>query len=160
MGVSGGTDIQDEAAARKKAVRAALTGDRSFRWLLGGGIISMLGDQFTLIATPWLVLALTGDPVVLGTVLGVMNLPRAVFILVGGAIVDRYSPKSVLMLTKYANALLLGLLAALVLSGGVTVALFIPWCWPSVWPAPSASLPAHPSCRGWWRVICCPPPTA
>lgn len=126
MGVSGGTDIQDEAAARKKAVRAALTGDRSFRWLLGGGIISMLGDQFTLIATPWLVLALTGDPVVLGTVLGVMNLPRAVFILVGGAIVDRYSPKSVLMLTKYANALLLGLLAALVLSGGVTVALLYP----------------------------------
>lgn len=131
MGASGETTIQDkaaqdEAAARKKAVRAALTGDRNFRWLLGGGVISMLGDQFTLIATPWLVLALTGDPVVLGTVLGVMNLPRAVFILVGGAIVDRYSPKSVLMLTKYVNTLLLGLLAVLVLSGGMTVALLYP----------------------------------
>lgn len=126
MGVSGETDIQDEAAARKKAARAALTGDRDFRWLLGGGVISMLGDQFTLIAIPWLVLALTGDPVVLGTVLGVMNLPRAVFILVGGAIVDRYSPKSVLMLTKYVNTLLLGLLAVLVLSGGMTVALLYP----------------------------------
>ncbi|HEY4542126.1 MAG TPA: MFS transporter, partial [Noviherbaspirillum sp.] len=37
--------------------------------------------------------------------------------LAGGAIVDRYSPRKVLMLTKYANTLLLGLLAAAVLSG-------------------------------------------
>jgi hypothetical protein len=40
---------------------------------------------------------------------------------VGGALVDRHSPKQVLMLTKYVNTLLLGLLAGLVLSGGLAL---------------------------------------
>jgi MFS family permease len=43
--------------------------------------------------------------------------PRALFILIGGAVVDRYSPKRVLMLTKHANTVLLSALAALVLTG-------------------------------------------
>ncbi len=37
-----------------------------FRLLWFGGSISMLGSQFTLVALPWLVLQLTGDPLVLG----------------------------------------------------------------------------------------------
>ena len=96
---------------------AALFSDRNFRWLLSGAVISMLGDQFTLIALPWLVLKMTNDPFVLGTVLALIGVPRALFILIGGAFVDRYSPKRVLMLTKYINTLLLGLLAVLVLTG-------------------------------------------
>ena len=94
-----------------------LFADRNFRWLIGGGAISMLGDQFTLVALPWLVLTLTGDTLILGLVLAAMSVPRAVFILFGGAVTDRYEPKRVLMLTKYANLILIGTLAALVLSG-------------------------------------------
>ena len=97
--------------------------DRNFRWLIGGGVISMLGDQFTLVALPWLVLKLTGDTLMLGLVLAVMSVPRAGFILVGGAVTDRYAPKRVLMLTKYANLALLGLLAGLVLVQAVTLPL-------------------------------------
>lgn len=96
--------------------RAALMGNPNFRWLLRGSVISMLGDQLTMIALPWLVLKLTGDPLALGLVIALMSIPRAVFILIGGALVDRYSPRRVLMLSKYANALLLGALAALVLN--------------------------------------------
>jgi MFS family permease len=59
---------------------------------------------------------------VLGTVLGLLSLPRALFILVGGAVVDRYSPKVVLMVTKYVNTVLLGALAVLVLTGGLSIA--------------------------------------
>lgn len=102
--------------------RAALMRDRNFVWLMAGSIISLLGDQFTLVALPWLVLRMTGDTLVLGTVLGLLSLPRALFILVGGAVVDRYSPKAVLMLTKYVNTVLLGALAVLVLTGGLS-----PW---------------------------------
>jgi len=91
--------------------------DRNFRWLSAGSLISMVGDQFTLIALPWLVLKMTGDPLVLGTVLAVTSIPRALFILIGGALVDRHSPKRVLMLTKYANTVLLAVLAALVFTG-------------------------------------------
>jgi len=97
--------------------KSALLADRNFRWLIGGGVISMLGDQFTLVALPWLVLKLTGDTLILGLVLAVMSVPRAVFILIGGAVTDRHAPKRVLMATKYANLILIGTLAALVLSG-------------------------------------------
>jgi MFS family permease len=96
-------------------------GDRNFRWLMSGACISMLGDQFTLVALPWLVLKMTGDPLVLGTVLAVISVPRALFLLVGGAFVDRYSPKRVMMLTKHVNTVLLGVLAALVAAGGLSL---------------------------------------
>ena len=100
-----------------KDSRAALLRSPDFRWLTAGSVLSMLGDQFTLIALPWLVLQMTGDTVVLGTVLALISVPRALFILVGGALVDRHSPKQVLMVTKYVNLVLLAVLAALVLSG-------------------------------------------
>jgi MFS family permease len=96
--------------------RAALKRDPNFKWLLRGGVISMLGDQLTMIALPWLVLRLTGDTLALGLVIALMSIPRAVFILIGGALVDRYSPKRVLMLSKYANVVLLALLTLLVLN--------------------------------------------
>ena len=101
--------------------RAALMRDTNFIWLMTGAIISLLGDQFTLVALPWLVLRMTGDTLVLGTVLGLLSLPRALFILIGGAVVDRYSPKKVLMVTKYVNTVLLGALAVLVLVGGLSL---------------------------------------
>jgi MFS family permease len=69
-----------------------------------------------MVALPWLVLKLTGDTLALGLVIALMSIPRAVFILIGGALVDRYSPKRVLMLSKYANAVLLALLTLLVLN--------------------------------------------
>ncbi|WP_295998717.1 MFS transporter [Rugamonas sp.] len=99
-----------------KLQRAALMRNPNFRWLLGGGVISMLGDQMTMIALPWLVLTLTHDALALGLTIAVMSIPRAVFILIGGALVDRYSPKRVLMLTKFANAVLLAMLTALTLN--------------------------------------------
>ncbi|WP_395688036.1 MFS transporter [Caenimonas koreensis] len=105
----------------KTTDRKALFKDRNFKWLIYGGAISLLGDQFTLIALPWLVLKMTGDTLALGAVLALIAVPRALFILVGGAIVDRYSPKSVLMLTKHVSTVLLGLLAAGVVTGVLTL---------------------------------------
>ncbi|MES2611311.1 MAG: MFS transporter [Pseudomonadota bacterium] len=101
--------------------RAALFRDPNFRWLTSGSALTMLGDQFTLIALPWLVLQMTGDTLVLGTVLALISVPRALFILIGGALVDRYSPKQVLMLTKYINLVLLALLSGLVFSGALAL---------------------------------------
>jgi MFS family permease len=103
--------------------RGALLRDPNFAWLMGGGVISALGDQFTMIALPWLVLKLTGDPLALGMMVAVLGVPRAILILFGGALVDRHSPKRVLMLTKHVNTVLLGLLAALVVSGHASLPL-------------------------------------
>lgn len=104
-----------------KPGRALLFRDLNFKYLLAGAALSMLGDQFTLIALPWLVLKMTGDTFVLGTVLALIGVPRAIFMLIGGALVDRHSPKRVLMLTKYINTALLGLLALLVLTNSLTI---------------------------------------
>jgi MFS family permease len=110
-------------AAAGQPARQALFKDRNFNWLIAGGLLSMLGDQFTFVALPWLVLKMSGDPLVLGTVMAMIGVPRAAFLLIGGALVDRYSPKQVMMVTKYANTVLLGALAALVWSGGLTLPL-------------------------------------
>jgi predicted MFS family arabinose efflux permease len=103
--------------------RNTLLRDRNVAWLMGGALISLLGDQFTLVALPWLVLRLTGDTLVLGTVLALLGIPRALFILLGGAVVDRHSPKRVLMLSKHFNTALLGTLALLVLFDRLTLPL-------------------------------------
>jgi len=58
--------------------------NRDYRLLFAGQSISHLGDQFHLIALPWLVLALTRDPLQLGGVLAVAGIPRALLMLVGG----------------------------------------------------------------------------
>jgi len=103
--------------ASAAAAAPALLQQRPFRWLMAGSAISLLGDQFTLVALPWAALQISGDPLLLGTVLALLGVPRALLMLVGGTLTDRHSPHRVLMLSKHANALLLAVLAALVLSG-------------------------------------------
>jgi MFS family permease len=104
-----------------KALRTALLREPNFRWMTGGGIISMLGDQFTMIALPWLVLMISGSTLTLGLVIALMSIPRALLILVGGALVDRYSPKAVLMISKFSNAALLLILTVMVLTNQVSM---------------------------------------
>ena len=99
--------------------RSSLFANRDFSLLFGGSSISAFGDQFTLVALPWLVLKLTGSPAALGIVLAVMAFPRAVFMLVGGAVVDRMSPRRVLLGARTVNAACIVVLAALVLAGSV-----------------------------------------
>ena len=90
---------------------------RDFRLLFAGSSTSLLGDQFALIATPWLVLKLTGDPLALGIVLALEGIPRALFMLVGGAITDRLSPRLVMLISDVVRLILTGLMAFVVFSG-------------------------------------------
>jgi MFS family permease len=85
-----------------------------FRNLWIGSTISLLGDQFYLVALPWLVLQVTGSSLALGTVLMTTAIPRAALMLVGGAVIDRFSARRVLMTTAAARALLVGIVAALI----------------------------------------------
>lgn len=120
---------------------------RDFRLLFGGSSISALGDQFTLVALPWLVLKLTGSPAALGLVLATMALPRAAFMLIGGAVVDRLSPRRVLLWARGINAPLIGTLTVLVFSGAIrmplvyALALGIGLSTAFAYPASSALLP-------------------
>lgn len=127
--------------------RSSVFANRNFSLLFGGSAISAMGDQFTLVALPWLVLKLTNDPASLGLVLATMALPRAAFMLIGGAVVDRMSPRRVLLGARAINAALVTLLAVLVLSGNIhmwlvyAIALGIGLSTAFAYPAGSAILP-------------------
>ena len=92
---------------------------RDFRLLFVGSMTSLLGDQFALIATPWLVLQLTGDPLALGIVLALEGIPRAVFMLVGGAITDRFSPRLIMLISDTLRFVLTGIIAFVVFTSVV-----------------------------------------
>lgn len=90
---------------------------RNFRLLWVGEGISLLGDQFYLIALPWLVLSLTGNALLVGTVLATAGIPRALFMLLGGALTDRFTPRKLMINSNLARMVLTGLLAGMVLAG-------------------------------------------
>jgi MFS family permease len=71
--------------------------NREYRLLWIGQGVSHLGDQFHLIALPWLVLAITNDPLQLGLVMALAGIPRALVMLFGGAIADRISPRLLML---------------------------------------------------------------
>jgi MFS family permease len=81
-------------------------------WL--GATISLFGDQFYLVALPWLVLQLTGSGLALGTVLMITAIPRAALMIAGGAVIDRLSARRVLIASAIARTLLVGTVAALI----------------------------------------------
>ncbi|HLO33628.1 MAG TPA: MFS transporter [Anaerolineales bacterium] len=92
---------------------------RDFRLLFAGATTSLLGDQFALVATPWLTLKLTGDPLALGIVLALEGFPRAVFMLLGGAITDRFSPRLIMFTSDIIRLILTTLMALVVFTGTV-----------------------------------------
>ncbi|MGD0806323.1 MAG: MFS transporter [Anaerolineales bacterium] len=92
---------------------------RDFRLLFAGATTSLLGDQFALIATPWLVLRLTGDPLALGIVLALEGIPRAVFMLLGGAITDRLSPRLLMIASDLIRCVLTVGMALAIFTGAV-----------------------------------------
>jgi MFS family permease len=87
--------------------------NRSFVVWWMGATTSLLGDQFYIVALPWVVLQLTGSAVAMGTVAMCAGTPRAALMLMGGAITDRVSPRKVLLATASARALLVAAIGVL-----------------------------------------------
>ena len=89
--------------------------NRNLRLLVLGQFISAIGDHFYLIALPWLGLQITGSAFVAGTLLAVASVPRSVFMLLGGAVTDRYSAKTLLILSNGLQAVLMVVLASIMM---------------------------------------------
>jgi MFS family permease len=92
---------------------------REYRLLWAGQAISFLGDQFHLVALPWLVLSLTNDPLQLGLVLASSGILRAAFMLVGGAWADKHSPRLIMLVSDAIRFAVAALLAVTILTGTV-----------------------------------------
>lgn len=100
---------------------AVVMASRNFRLLWMGQGTSLLGDQFYLIAMPWLVLQPTGGPLALGAVLALAGLPRAIFMQLGGAVTDRFSPRTIMLVSDLIRLALMAGLTALVLIHSVDI---------------------------------------
>ena len=82
-------------------------------WLIGG-TISLLGDQFYLVALPWLVLQQTGSAAVMGAIMMAGAIPRALLMLMGGAVSDCTSARKIMMGTATARTLCVTVIGVLV----------------------------------------------
>ncbi|MDJ0567706.1 MAG: MFS transporter [Pleurocapsa sp. MO_192.B19] len=87
---------------------------RSFLFLFIGENISLLGNQFYLVALPWLTLQLTNSGVSLGTVLMAAAIPRATLLLLGGIVSDRLKPRLVMITSNALRAVVAILLTVIV----------------------------------------------
>lgn len=114
--------------------------DRNFLTFWLGEFVSVVGDHISMLAFPWLVLQMTGSELMMGLVFAAQGLPRAAFMLVGGAVVDRTSPRRVMLYTNiirmalvltlayllYTDNVQIGMVFALALAFGVADAFFYP----------------------------------
>lgn len=88
--------------------------NKDFKLLALSSLFSLFGDQLTLLTLPWLVLSLTSDPLVLGSMIGTLAIPMSLFILIGGVLVDKFSPKAILLSAKFSGILIVSGIALLV----------------------------------------------
>ncbi len=94
---------------------------RDFRLVWAGESISLLGDAFQTVAVSWLVLDLTGSGLALGAILIAAAIPRGVFMLLGGVLADRISPRDLALGSNVLRGVLTAIIAFLVLDGRIQI---------------------------------------
>jgi len=113
-----GAPVAEQAPAES---RWALLRRGRFLALWAGQLTGLIGDSFYYIAIAWLVLQLTGSSLAVGSILTTAAVPRALLMLLGGAVVDRTSPRTTMVLSGLVRAGVMGVLAVLALAHAVTL---------------------------------------
>ncbi|WP_227983229.1 MFS transporter [Nocardia spumae] len=88
-----------------------------FRWFFFGQTVSLSGSAMAPVAVAFAVLDASGSIGQLGVVLVARTVPMLAFLLIGGAMADRYSRRTVLLVTNAGSALTQGSVAVLLLTG-------------------------------------------
>lgn len=96
--------------------------NRNFRLLWFGSLVAMMGDFFLFVGMPFLIMNLTEDRATIGGVLAVAGIPRALLLLFGGALSDRFSPLLMMKVSRVAFMLLLLLMTTLILNESISIA--------------------------------------
>ncbi len=109
------------AAPAETIKQRGLLANRNLRLLWAGESVSLLGDQFYMVALPWLVLQLTSSALAVGTILAVAGIPRALLMVIGGVFTDRMSPRTLMLGSNAARIVITGLLTLLVVTNGLQV---------------------------------------
>ena len=102
--------------AANPAIEHPLRNPKYRLWLIGG-TISFLGDQFYMLALPWLILQQTGSAVAMGAVMMAGSIPRALLMLMGGALSDRVSARKIMMTTATVRTICVAVIGILIWFG-------------------------------------------
>jgi len=94
---------------------------RNYRLFFFGQSISLIGTWMTRIATSWLIYRLTGSAMLLGVLGFAGQIPTFLLAPLAGVLVDRWDRHRVLVVTQVLAMIQSGLLAALSLTGVITV---------------------------------------
>jgi MFS family permease len=98
---------------------------RQFRLLWTGMSASLVGDGILLVALAWQVYDLFGVPAAMSAVGVALSVPQIVTLLFGGVISDRYDPRRIMLVSDTIRGLVMAGLAALSLSGSLTLPLML-----------------------------------
>ncbi|MFZ0215555.1 MAG: MFS transporter [Candidatus Dormiibacterota bacterium] len=126
----------------------ALLRSRSYLLLWSAQLASTLGDFFNYIAMAWFVLRLTNSGLALGGVLTAMAAPRAAFMIAGGVMIDRFSPRLVMLSAAFARGVIMAAVTAVAVSGHaqlwmlIVAAVFVGTIAGFFLPAQSSMLPS------------------
>lgn len=88
---------------------------RNYRLLVGGQLVSNIGDEFYLVALPWFLLNSGGGAQALGLVLAAYGIPRVGSLMLGGPLSDRLGPRNVMLLSDCVRLIVMSLFAFVVL---------------------------------------------
>ncbi len=128
MGISGHTNAQwlNCAVAQTGGVIAtprllAPLRHRDFALLWSGQTFSILGNSVNSIALPWQVLQLTGSATQMGIVVAINLATNVVFLLLGGAVVDRVPRRRILLTSDLISGLVFSTVAALAATGALRI---------------------------------------
>ena len=94
---------------------------RNYRLFFYGQLVSLVGTWMQSVALGWLVYTITKSPTQIGVVTAVQFLPTLLGSVHGGLIADRFDKRKVLVVTQTALAVQAVVLAAVTLSGLVTL---------------------------------------
>jgi MFS family permease len=96
-----------------------------FRWFFLGRVVSLAGSSMAPVALAFAVLDATHSAGALGLILAARSVPMLLFLLVGGVVADRFSRRTVLLVSNSGAALSQGLAATLFISGNFHLAAIV-----------------------------------
>lgn len=94
-----------------------MLGEPSYRRLWAGRTVSLIGDGISPVALAFGILDLSGSATDVGIVFAAHSLVLIAFILIGGVVADRISPRMSMLGADLVRTAIVGLIAALLLAG-------------------------------------------
>src|SRR5438132_6593289 len=109
-------DTDNSAPEPSRPPVRAVLGSPAYRLLWSAQFVSGLAGFFNYVAVAWLTLQLTGSNLAVGSVLAAAAIPLAVLMVVGGAVSDRFSPRTTMVAAGLARGLVMLAMALLALT--------------------------------------------